>query len=68
METKRLNWINMEKGLAMIGHAPFLSFFIAEVYTFRLPLFFFLSGYLFSDRKYRDFRIFLKRKFTTLVI
>lgn len=72
MEIKRLNWIDIGKGFAMvlvmIGHAPFPSFLVAEVYTFHLPLFFFLSGYLFSNIKYNNFRNFFKKKFISLVI
>lgn len=72
METKRLAWIDMAKGYAMIlvmfGHAPFPDTFIAALYTFHLPLFFFLSGYLFSGTKYNTFKTFIKSKFKALII
>lgn len=72
MKIKRLNWIDMAKGFAMIlvmfGHAPFSSSIQAEIYTFHLPLFFFMSGYLFSNAKYNNFAAFFKKRFITIGI
>ncbi|MCB2357842.1 acyltransferase family protein [Clostridium estertheticum] len=72
MEKKRLNWIDMAKGFAMIlvmfGHAPILLPIQAEVYTFHVPLFFFMSGYLFSNIKYNNFSAFLKKRIITIGI
>jgi len=72
MSIKRLNWIDMAKGFAMLlvmfGHAPMSLRIRAEIYTFHLPLFFFMSGYLFSNVKYNDFLSFFKKRFITIGI
>ncbi|GIM30163.1 O-acetyltransferase [Clostridium polyendosporum] len=72
MQTQRLDWIDMAKGLGMIlvmiTHAPIPDQFKQIIYTFHMPLFFFLSGYLFSISKYNSFLAFFKRKFKSLVI
>ena len=53
--TKRIEWIDTAKGIGLIcvilGHmrVPYLSTWI---YTFHMPLFFFLSGAVFSGRQY----------------
>lgn len=69
---KRVDWIDMAKGftmiLVMLGHAPFPHAFKVEIYTFHIPLFFVLSGYLFSFSKYNNLQILLKRKFKSLII
>ena len=70
---KRVEWIDIAKGYGIlcviIGHLP-LPFFRAlrgEIYTFHMPLFFFLSGCVFSVNKY-NFKEFLKRKIKTIVV
>jgi len=72
MGKKRLNWVDMAKGFAMIlvmfGHAPFSSRIRAEIYTFHVPLFFFMSGYLFSHVKYNNFAALLKKRLITIGI
>lgn len=66
----RIPWLDTAKGLGLLcvifGHlqVPYLSTWI---YTFHMPLFFFLSGIVFSGEKY-SFREFLLRKIKTLVI
>ena len=68
--TKRIEWIDTAKGLGLIcvilGHlnVPYLSTWI---YTFHMPLFFFLSGAVFSGSKY-GFGEYVKRKLKSLVI
>ena len=68
--TKRIEWIDTAKGIGLIcvilGHmrVPYLSTWI---YTFHMPLFFFLSGAVFSGRKY-SFREYVKRKLKSLVL
>lgn len=72
MRRQRLEWIDMAKGLGMIlvmiAHAPIPDQLKGVIYTFHMPLFFFLSGYLFSISKYNNFIVFFKRKFKSLVI
>lgn len=66
----RIGWIDAAKGIGLLcvilGHLgiPYLDMWI---YFFHMPLFFFLSGFVFSGRKY-DFATFLKKKVRSLVI
>ncbi len=67
---KRIEWIDTAKGIGLIcvilGHlgVPYLSTWI---YTFHMPLFFFLSGAVFSGEKY-SFTEYVKRKLKSLVL
>ena len=66
----RIEWIDTAKGLGlvlvMLAHlkVPYLTTWI---YTFHMPLFFFLSGAVFNGKKY-TFTSFVKRRLKTLVI
>lgn len=66
----RIEWVDTAKGigllLVVIGHLqiPLVPIWI---YTFHMPLFFFLSGVVFSGKKY-TFIEFLKKKVKSLVI
>ena len=68
---KRISWIDTARGLGLlavfIGH---LNAFYATawVYTFHMPLFFFLSGLLYSGCKKYTFIQFAWRRFKSLVI
>ena len=65
----RISWIDMAKGygtiLVILAH---IGSGIGRlwIYTFHMPLFFFLSGYVFST-KY-EFREFLGKKVKTLIV
>jgi fucose 4-O-acetylase-like acetyltransferase len=65
----RIEWIDMAKGYGIIcviiGHitTPGITVWI---YTFHIPLFFFLSGYLLHS--YYSMREFLKRKVKSLLV
>ena len=65
---KRIEWIDTAKGLGLmlvfIGHLhpPYLSTWI---YTCHMPLFFFLSGLVFSTHPFREF---IKKRFLRLII
>jgi len=66
---KRIEWIDMARGYGMIltiyahlGHTPFSSW----IYSFHMPLFFFISGYLFKAEG--GFLEFLKRKVKSLIV
>lgn len=69
-EHLRITWIDIARGYGIlcviIGHLG-VSYLTEEVYTFHVPLFFFLSGCVFSSSKY-NFKGFLKRKIVTLII
>lgn len=67
--SKRIDWIDMAKGYGMI--AVIISHLCLGplklwLYTFHMPLFFFLSGYVFSNKD--KFGIFLKKKSRSLLL
>ena len=68
-----LKWIDITKGigilLVIMGHNDFGSLSKTIIYTFHMPLFFFINGYLFHYVKYKqDTYGFIKGKFKRLVI
>lgn len=72
METSRITWVDASKGigifLVVIGHTMIDNSYRAEIFSFHMPLFFFLSGYLFSVKKYKNFRgVFLAKCKSLLV-
>lgn len=80
IQTNRIEWIDYVKGIAIylvvIGHAienmygesADYNFFHIAIYSFHMPLFFMLSGALFSDKKYNSFKKFSLNKFFSLII
>lgn len=70
--SKRIEWVDVCKGFAMLlvmmGHTWCFEPVKVWLYTFHVPLFFFLSGYVFSVKKYSGFKEFLWAKFKTLMI
>lgn len=70
-EKKRLDYIDITKALGMLtimwGHIA-VGKSVTFVYTFHIPLFFFLSGMVFVQDKYPDFWSFVKRRIQTLII
>jgi len=66
MNTKRLDWIDIAKGIGIIlvvlGHTlvpqvretGFAGFLWIFIYNFHMPLFFFLSGYLFEKGLFQE--------------
>ena len=79
MNNKRFEWIDILKGigiiLVVVGHSNFsfakatTAMFIQKyIYSFHMPLFFFVSGYLFVKDKYSNFKRFLRVKTKTLMI
>lgn len=67
---ERIQWIDTAKGIGLlcviIGHLH-IPFIATWVYTFHMPLFFFLSGVVFSGNKY-DLQSFLVKKVKTLIV
>ena len=67
---KRIEWIDTAKGIGLIlvilGHLK-TGYLSAWIYTFHMPLFFFLSGVVFSGAKY-SFKEFLLKSIKSLVI
>ncbi|MDD6038023.1 MAG: acyltransferase [bacterium] len=67
--SNRIDWLDVAKGYGML----FVIFAHLDnniirlwIYTFHMPLFFFLSGYVFTT-KY-DFKTFLSKKIRTIII
>lgn len=77
-QNKRIEWIDILKGIAIIsviiGHRTWISYGIAPavlkiwIYSFHIPLFFFLSGYTFSVKGNSTFGKFLLKKVKTIII
>ncbi|WP_414621273.1 acyltransferase family protein [Calothrix sp. CCY 0018] len=68
--SQRINWIDCWKGIAIVtvvaGHV-FSELKIAKyIFWFHMPLFFFISGYLYKE-KY-DYLAFFKKKFFHLIV
>lgn len=71
----RIEWIDICKGigiiLVVIGHTGIgqISPAIYDyIYSFHMPLFYFLSGLTFKNDKYNSLATFLKRRFWTLIL
>ena len=71
-EKKHFKDVDIAKGLAIIcvvfGHTYRGLKLDAYIYTFHIPLFFFISGLLFSPDKYTSFKLFFQRKSITLLL
>lgn len=75
-EKKRIDWIDVAKGIGMllviISHVEEhfvgtpMAVLKGPIYTFHMPLFFFVSGYLFSTKK--SFREFFKNKCKRILV
>lgn len=68
---KRIDWLDIGKGvgilLVMLGHADIPSPLRTYIYTFHMPFFFFLSGYLFTMKKFPNLSAFLSKRTKTLI-
>lgn len=69
---QRIEWIDLLKGIGILfvvaGHSALSPSFVGYIFSFHMPLFFFLSGYLFSAGKYPDFKSFLGKKARSLLV
>jgi fucose 4-O-acetylase-like acetyltransferase len=55
--------------LVILGHNNFSQSFLSVIHTFNMPLFFFISGYLFHYSKYKQNpNGFISQKFKRLVV
>lgn len=65
----RLGWVDAFKGigilLVVVGHTSRIPGITQFVYSFHMPMFFWISGYLFSVRPFPDF---VRRKARTLLV
>ncbi len=68
----RTAWIDSAKGIGIIfvvlGHIWLIGPGQTFISSFHMPLFFFLSGYVFSFEKYRDVKHFLLSKANRILI
>lgn len=71
MHLQRISWIDIARGIGIIavlyGHAVSGDSYRHLIYAFHMPLFFFLSGMVFSVKKYQKFFPFLTRNFLTII-
>lgn len=69
--TKRLEWIDIAKGIAIIlvvlGHATGASVVGKYIYCFHMPLFFIISGMCFRKGRY-EFPEFFRKRFRQLFL
>lgn len=70
MRSNRISWVDSAKGLGIIlvvlGHTSLPQEIKTYIYSFHMPLFFFLSGVVFNEKK--NFSAFLKGKLKGIVI
>jgi acyltransferase len=80
--TQRISWVDNAKALGIIavfyGHIVekiFRTYAIPEaglqyklIYSFHIPLFFLLSGYLVKETQHRKLFMFIKNKFMTRIV
>lgn len=71
---KRESRIDVSRGIGILlvtlGHSLYINYYFKKwIYSFHMPLFFFISGYLFNFDKYKDnYKEFLKKRFKSLII
>lgn len=71
MENKRIEWVDIAKGIGIIlvvlGHCLNIDTPVFHIiFMFHMPLFFILGGYVFNNKK--RFQVFMCKKIQTLVI
>lgn len=70
MTSKKIEWVDIAKGygilLVIVGHCLDIDGKLFQfIYVFHMPLFFFLSGYVFN---LENFEIVVRKKFRSLII
>jgi acyltransferase len=72
MKPDRINWIDVARGIGIIlvvyGHAISSHGFRYLIYAFHMPLFFFLSGLVFTYRKEIKVTAFLQKNAGTILL
>lgn len=67
----RVTWIDILRGIGVIlvilGHAPIKTNVFHYIYNFHMPLFFFISGYLFFYNEENNFFVFCYKKIKALL-
>ena len=69
---ERIVWLDYGKAIAIylvvLAHTALYKPAEGFIYTFHMPFFFFMSGYLFSYSKYPSYMEFVKRRFRQLLV
>ncbi|WP_291587570.1 acyltransferase family protein [Bacteroides sp.] len=69
---RRIDWIDYGKVigiyLVVLGHTNLFFSFKDGIYIFHMPVFFFISGYLFSFSRNPVYKDFVKKRFRQLII
>jgi acyltransferase len=69
--SERLPWIDTLKGigilLVVLGHTYIPEILQKYIYSFHMPLFFYISGYLHSQKQH-TFKDFLQKKYKSLIV
>lgn len=72
MTNNRIVWVDYAKTInlffVVIGHTALPYEYRSIIYTFHIPLFFFLSGLFFDYNKYPDYLGFLKKRISQLLV
>ena len=72
IQKKRIEWVDIAKGIAIVlvclGHRNIPGWLLKWIYSFHMPVFFFLAGYTTRYSSYKDWGDFLKRKTRGLII
>lgn len=69
---KRFEYVDIAKGIGILlvvyAHIMLVGWSHRLIYAFHMPLFFFISGYLFNPRKFFSFKEFIKKRFFRLLV
>jgi acyltransferase len=69
---ERLVWVDNLKAIGIyfifLGHLDINSQAVQYLFSFHVPIFFFISGYLFDSSKYEVFKTFFLRRLKTLIV
>jgi len=72
MDNRRIPWIDICKGigiiLVVIGHSSIPETLRKYIFSFHMPLFFFISGFLFNRTKYHTLGSFVLNKIRTILL
>lgn len=68
----RIGWVDVARGIGILlvifGHVSKNNKLVTYISAFHMPLFFFISGYLFDKKKHKDFLPFMRKRVASLVL
>lgn len=68
----KIRWVDILKGigilLVVVGHTPINGDLKSYIYSFHMPLFFFISGFLYAPKKYPKAKNFVIARTKSLLI